>query len=129
MDAAIAFTCSKPPVGSDAWRVHCSTHPSDMVHKRARFPSLAPSEEASWLLVENQFTELVFAKEFPPRANPINIMIEALAASLAKGWEIECLPGNYALYYCRKGADRHCVYIGSRPPRQRLRRPEDPAAS
>jgi hypothetical protein len=100
-----------------------------MVHKRARFPSLARSEEASWLLVENQFTELVFAKEYWPRANPIDIMIEALAASLAKEWEVECLPGCYALYYCRKGTERHCVYIGSRPPRQRLRNSEVPPPS
>lgn len=91
-----------------------------MIQKRGRYNSLEPSKEPTWLLVENQYTELVFAKEYPPLANRIHIMIEALAASVAKGWEVECLPGEYPLYFCRKGQYRHCVYIGTTPAADRM---------
>src|SRR5262245_32154419 len=92
-----------------------------MIRKRSRYDSMAPSAEPSWLLVENQYTDLVFAKEYPPLANRINIMIEALATSVAKGWEVEGLPGEYPVYFCRKGQNRYCVFIGPPPAADRLR--------
>jgi hypothetical protein len=91
-----------------------------MIRKRSRYNALELSNEPTWLLVENQYTELVFAKEYPPLANHIHIMIEALAASVAKGWEVECLPGKHPLYFCRKGQYRHCVHISTKPAADRM---------
>ena len=92
----------------------------EMIQKRGRYNSLEPSKEATWLLVENQYTELVFAKQYPPYANRIHIMIEALAASVAKGWEVEGLPGEYPLYFCHKGQYRHCVLLAAAPAPDRM---------
>jgi hypothetical protein len=91
-----------------------------MIRKRSRYNALEPSAGPTWLLVENQYTELVFAREYPPLANRIHIMIEALAASVAKGWEVECLPGEQPVYFCRKGEYRHCVLIGATPAAERM---------
>jgi hypothetical protein len=91
-----------------------------MVRRRSGFNELEPRKEPTWLLVENQYAELVFAKEFPPLANRVHIMIEALATSVAKGWEVECLPGSHPLYFCRKGQSRHCVHLGATPAADRM---------
>jgi hypothetical protein len=93
---------------------------AEMIRKRSRYNALEPSNEPTWLLVENQYTELVFAKEYPPLANRVHIMIEALAMSVAKGWEVECLPGDQPLYFCHKGQYRHCVHIGASPAADRM---------
>lgn len=90
-------------------------------HKRARLNELEPKNEPVWLLVDNQYTELVFAREYPPLANRVHIMIEALATSVAKGYEVECLPGAFPLYFCRRGEYRHCVHLSPQPTADRMK--------
>lgn len=119
MDAYSMTFAVSPRPGAMLMRV-LFTDGVEMIRKRMRYNALEASDEPTWLLVENEYTELVFAKEYPPRANRIHIMIEALAASVAKGWEVECLPGDQPLYFCAKGHDRHCVYLATQPSADRM---------
>lgn len=80
---------------------------------------MQPSEGPAWLVVEDEHGNAVSVREYPPRANRINIMIEALASSLAKGWQVEELPGEFPTYFCRKGDRRHCVHIAEGRPADR----------
>jgi len=45
------------------------------------------------------------------------VMIEAMARSIGKGFEVEELPATIAIYCCRKGNERRSVSIVRSPPK------------
>jgi hypothetical protein len=82
-----------------------------MIHKRTRYNAMAPVPEITWLVVENEYREVLCARELPPNTDPRMVMIAAMSVSIRKGFEVEELPGVMPNYFCRRGEERRMVTI------------------
>jgi hypothetical protein len=72
---------------------------------------MAPVAEVTWLVVADQYGDSLYVRELPPLTDPRMVMIEAMARSIGKRFEVEELPGVIPIYYCRKGEERRSVSI------------------
>jgi hypothetical protein len=61
--------------------------------------------------VIDQFIKPLFVQELPAGVDPRIVMIEALSRSVREGFEVEELPGNIPLYFCKKENERGQVSI------------------
>jgi hypothetical protein len=83
---------------------------------RTRYNAMAPVPQTTWLVVQDLYRTTLYVRELPPNTDPRMVMIEAMARSIGKGWEVEELPGVIPTYFCRKDGDRRMVSINRRHP-------------
>jgi len=82
-----------------------------VVKRRGRYDAMAPIETTTWLVVADVYGNSLYVRELPPFTDPRMVMIEAMAHSIGKGFEVEELPGVIPIYYCRKDEERRSVSI------------------
>jgi len=95
-----------------------------MIQKRTRFDAMAPVAETTWLVVADPYGNSLYVRELPPLTDPRGVMIEAMARSIADGFEVEELPGVVPIYFCRKDGERRSVSIVRKAPTSPRSRPD-----
>jgi hypothetical protein len=87
-----------------------------MIRKRARFDAMAPVPEPTWLVISDDRQIPIGVHELAPNTDPRMVLIQQMARSIGKGWEVEELPGTIPIYFARKGDQRRCISIVRKRP-------------
>jgi|SRR5690349_8483440 len=84
--------------------------------RRSSFDPLAPTAEATWLVVRNEIREAIEVTPLERKVNLRTILSAAHEARVAEGWQADPIGRSCAFFFCAKDGARLMVGIERRDP-------------
>jgi len=84
--------------------------------RRSSFDPLAPTAEATWLVVRNEIREAIEVTSLERKTNLRAILSAAREARVADGWKADPIGRSCAFFFCAKDGVRLMVGIERRDP-------------